>query len=275
MNVVKTGGAVMLAWIMAACGGGGGGAPAAAQAPVVVTPSAPPLSGSAGVFDVNYGQFSGIYTFLDNGQFYGLHFVSGGTLAGHPRGLLGAANSVSQLEHISWANFIDDAGMLGKQETDGQFGRSFSSTELSVKISGSMGVFTASTNVQRGYGDGSSKSLYGDPLPLATLAGTYKGIQRTVGLGQPLQNVGDFVLDAGGNFGSTVADCTYKGKLVPHGGSGIFDVEVQASGAHCNMSSTLKGIVTPLSYIDGVAKLAVQLDSADQSQSAVFIVTKS
>lgn len=276
MNVVKMGGAMMLAWAMVACGGGGGGAAVAAVQPPVMPGSQPPLSGSTGVFDVNYGQFSGIYTFLDNGEFYGVHFVGGGaTLAGHPRGVLGAANSVSHLEHISWANFIDDAHMVGKQEADGQFGRSFSTSELAVKIAGSMGTFSATTSVQRGYGDGSAKSLYGDPLPLATLAGTYKGIQRTVGLAQPLQNVGDFVLDAGGNFSTTVLDCTYKGKLVQHGSSGIFDVLAQVSGVHCNMNDTLKGIVTPLSYVGGVARLAVQLDSPDQTQSAVFIVTKS
>jgi hypothetical protein len=269
MDVLKTG--VMVAWslMLAACGGGGGAAPAQADGGTQL-----PATGVAGVFDIGYGPFSGIYTLLDNGEFYGMHFVNGTELAGHPHGTLSAANSVTHLDPIAWAIFANDPDMVGHQDSGASFGRSYG-TVLSVKISGPIGTYTAIANAQRGYGDGSARTLYNDALPLSALAGKYQGIMRTVGIGQQLQQVLDFRLDAGGNFSTTVVDCGYTGKLAQHASSGIFDVQVQVSGPRCRMNPALKGIVTPLSYINGVARLAVQLDSADNSQTAVFIVTRS
>src|SRR4051812_33910577 len=82
--------------VLAACGGGGAAtAPASVVLPQSQAGQAQAPIGTAGVFDVNYGQFSGTYTFLDNGEFYGLHFVSGTVLAGHPHGLLKKQDSLN------------------------------------------------------------------------------------------------------------------------------------------------------------------------------------
>lgn len=272
MDAVKTGVVAALALLLAGCGGGGAGAEPAQAAAGSGTQL--PAIGTAGVFDIGYGPFNGIYTMLDNGEFYGMHFVNGTELAGHPHGLLSAANSPANMDPIAWAIFANDPEMVGHQDSGARFGRSYG-TVLSVKISGPIGTYTAIANAQRGYGDGSSRTLYNDPLPLSTLAGKYQGVLRTVGIGQTMQEGFSLVLDAGGNFSTTVVDCTYQGRLVQHGASGIFDVQAQVSGARCRMNPALKGIVTPLSYVNGAVRLALQLDSADNSQTAVFIVFKS
>ena len=271
---MKISGLAAIAALMAsvpACGGGGSPAPAPAPAPAP-TPAA---VGTAGVYDVNYaGQFRGVYTLLDDGSFHGVHFVDGEGLAGHPHGLLTAGNSVGTPQPISWANFIDDAAQVGAQEPAGRFGRSFDASGLHVFTQGSMGSFTATATQQKQYGDGSSKTLYGDPIPMSTLAGTYSGILRTVGIATPEQQVDGFVIDAGGALGVTAAGCTFTGTLARHGATGIFDAPLQAGGAGCRLAAAMSGIVTPLSVVGGKPQLAVQLDSADNAQTAVFIVAK-
>ncbi|RZJ11521.1 MAG: YbhB/YbcL family Raf kinase inhibitor-like protein, partial [Rubrivivax sp.] len=227
-------------------------------------------------YEVNYGQFSGVYTFLDDGNFYGLHFVdSGATLAGHPHGKLTVANSATAQESIAWANFIDDAGKVGSQETTGLFGLSFSNTTgLSVSIHGSMGSFTAMAATQKPWSAGSASTLYANPLPLITIAGSYDGILRTVGINTPQQSVTNLAITADGSFSVTSADCTFTGKLLPHGTTGILDTAVTTSGASCKLNANLKGIVTPLSITSDVPQLGFQLNSADNTQTAVFVVKK-
>ena len=265
-----------LTFSLAACGGGGGGTSATTTLPVVVVPVITPSGnlGPAGVFAVNYGQFTGVYTFLDNGKFYGLHFVSGSTLAGHPHGLLTETNSTTHLEPISWANFIDDQAGVGAQEAGGLFGRTFSGSTLSVGITGSMGHFSATASTQKTYGDGSAKTLYNDPIPMSTIAGTYGGFIRSVGIDQTRQGASNFVIDAGGAFTVTAVACTFSGTMVQHGTTGVFDVVAQTSGAACRLSPALSGIVTPLSVINNAIQLGVQLNSADNSQTAVFIINR-
>jgi hypothetical protein len=253
---------------LVACGGGSGGTTTA-------PPSATATLGTAGIFDIQYGQFSGVYTFLDNGEFYGVHFVNGIGLAGHPHGTLTAANSTSAMEHISWANFIDDVNLVGAQESDGKFGRTFTSSLLNVHISGSMGSFSASASAQKTYGDGSNKTLYNDPLPMSVVAGTYKGLVRTVGINTPQQNVAGLTIDSLGNFTVTAVSCTFTGKLVQHGKTGVFDTQVTTSGADCHLSSTLKGVLVPMAVSANLPSLSFQLDSADNLQTAVFYVSKS
>ncbi len=272
---MKISGLAAVAALMATVAACGGGSSASAPAPTPV-PAPPPASvGTAGVFYVNYaGQFNGVYTFLDDGNFYGVHFVDGVGLAGHPHGLLSAANSVGAPQPISWANFIDDAGQVGAQEPAGKFGRTFDAAGLHVFIQGSMGSFSATATAQRPYGDGSSKTLYGDPIPMATLAGTYSGVLRTVGIDTREQPVAGLAIDAGGVVGVTVGACTFTGTLAPHGKTGIFDAPLQTSGSGCGLNAAMSGIVTPLSVIGGKPELAVQLDSADNAQTAVFVVTK-
>ena len=252
---------------LAACGGGGGAAPPIKQE------HGDPFA-TAGVFDVNYGQFRGTYTMLDNGQFYGMHFVGGSELAGHPHGLLTAANSITALEPIAWANFIDDALQVGQQESAGRFGRTFGSSDLKVAISGSMGSFSASTGAQKLYGDGSAKTLYGNPIALANLAGGYHGAVRTAGIAMPKETVAAFAIDAAGAVTASAVGCTFSGNMVQHGTTGIFDLQLAAAGAGCKLNPVLKGIVTPLSFVNGIAQLAVQVDSLDNGHSAVFIMTK-
>ena len=277
---------------VSACGGGGGSpaappppapaptpAPAPSPAPSPAPAPAPaptptgPL-GTAGIFNVNYaGQFTGVYTFLDNRQFSGVHFVVGEGLAGHPHGLLSATNSTSARDPIAWANFIDDLHQYGAQEPAGLFGRTFTSTALNVSIAGSMGSFSATTTAQAGYDDGTGRTLYGDPIPLSVAAGTYSGYMRSVGLGQTEQAVGGLTLDATGHWSATVAACTFTGTVVQHGATGVFDAQAATSGSGCGFVPALGGLMTPLAWNGGKPEWAIQLDSADNSQTAVFIVT--
>ncbi len=270
---------VMLALLftsgLVACGGGGS---SSAPAPVVVLPVPPvvPITpfATAGVYDVFYGQFHGTYTFLDNGEFYGLHFVNGSELAGHPRGLLSAANTVTNRESIAWANFIDDALQVGQQEAAGVFGRTFGASDLKVSITGSMGTFTASASTAKLYGDGSNKTLYGDPIALTALAGSYHGTIRTAGIAKPKEAIASFAIDATGNVTASAVACTFNGKMIQHGTTGIFDLQLAAAGVGCTLNPVLKGVVTPMSFVGGVAQLAVMVDSLDKMHSAVFMVTK-
>ena len=255
---------------LTACGGGGGGAATPAPISGIVPPAPVTPNTGAGVFDVNYGQFRGVYTFLDNGQFYGLHFVGTSELAGQPHGLLSASNSTVAREPIAWANFIDDVLQHGAQESSGSFGRTFGGNGVDVSIHGSMGTFSAGATGQKVQATGSSKTLYNDPMPLATLAGGYGGAMRSAGLDLPVQDVKGFTLGANGAFAVTSAGCDFSGTLSPHGSTGIFDVAVQVGGSACKLKNTLKGIVTPL----GLTTLALQLDTADDTQSAVFILNK-
>jgi hypothetical protein len=258
---------------LCACGGGSPAANPPPSPPAPVPAPTAPL-GTAGIFAVSYGQFTGVYTLLDNRQFSGVHFVTGAVLAGHPHGLLSATNTFSTPDPIAWANFIDDANQYGAQEPAGVFGRTFTSTALKLSITGSMGSFTAATTEQAGYGDGTGKTLYGDPIALSVAAGTYAGVMRSVGLGQPQQAVDGFTLDASGHWSATVASCTFAGTLVQHGTTGVYDAQAATSGSGCGFVPTLVGLVTPLAWHGGKPQWAVQLDSADNTQTAVFIVTK-
>lgn len=264
---------------LTACGGGGGStlSDPVAAVPVAVAPT-PPVGvpiGTAGVFEINYGQFKGVYTFLDDRSFYGIHLLSGGTLAGHPHGPLSAANSVATREPIGWANFIDDANMVGAQEPSGIFGRTFNPSSLEVSITGSMGTFKATATTQKAQFAGSAKTVYNDPIALGLLAGSYQGLVRTAGINQTQQNVTGFTIAATGAYTVKVVDCTFTGNLVQHGATGIFDTQVITSGANCKLNPALKGIVTPLSMpSNNLPQLAFQLNSADNAHTVVFIVTK-
>jgi hypothetical protein len=263
---------------LTACGGGGSSTTSdpVAAAPAVVTP--PPVAvpiGTAGVFDVNYGQFRGVYTFLDDNSFYGIHLVGGSTLAGHPHGTLSAANSVTARDPIGWANFIDDANEVGAQEPSGVFGRTFNPSSIDVSITGSMGTFKTTATTQKLQFAGSAKTLYNDPIALSVVAGSYQGIVRTAGINQKQQNVTGFTIDANGAYTVSVVDCIFTGTLVQHGATGIFDTQVKTSGANCKLNPALKGIVTPLSMpSNNLPQLAFQLNSVDNTHTAVFIVTK-
>jgi hypothetical protein len=254
--------------MLAACGSGGGDAAA-------TTNAAPASIGTAGVFDVNYGLFTGVYTMLDDGRFYGIHFVnSGSTLAGHPHGLLSSTNSTSSREPIAWANFVDDVDQVGAQEAAGVFGRTFVPSALNVSITGSMGSFTATSTQQKTWGGSDTHTLYGDAIPMATLAGAYSGFVRTVGISRGQQVIGSLQIGADGTLAITATGCDFAGTITPHGNTGVFDVHVLASGTDCSFTAALNGIVTPLSFIGNVPNLAIQLDTDDNVQTAVFVVTK-
>ena len=253
---------------LSACGGGSG----SDNAPPIKDPSQ--SIGTAGIFDIQYGQFSGIYTFLDNGEFYGLHFVGGAGVAGHPHGKLSASNSTASMERISWANFIDDEKMVGAQEMNGQFGRTFGPSSLNVRITGSMGTFSAIANSQKAYGDGSTKTLYKDALPMSVLAGTYTGVMRSVGIDKPKQSVSGLIIDANGSFTVSVASCAFSGKLVQYGVTGVFNTQVNTSGSECGIKAELKGVVVPTGVVANSHMLAFLLNTADNNQTVVFYVSK-
>lgn len=255
---------------LSACGGGGdsGGTPPPPPPP-------PPPIGTAGIFDVDYGQFTGVYTMLDDGRFYGMHFVSGGSvLAGHPHGPLSANNSTGSREHIAWANFIDDLHQTGRQEQAGVFGRTFHPSTLDVSITGSMGSFSATATRQKTWGSDDTHTLYNDPIPLASLAGNYSGIVRTVGIATPQQSVTGFALGADGHWSITAAGCHFEGTLAQYRSTGVYEAEATTSGDGCHFTGPLAGVLMPTSYANGVPRLGLQLDTADNAQTAVFLLNK-
>ena len=245
-------------------------APAATPPPVKES-AAPVAVGTAGVYDVDFGQFAGVYTLLDDGRFFGLHFL-GDTLAGQPHGQLSAANTALDKEPIAWANFVDDGRRVGTMEKAGVFGRTFTDSDLTAAISGSMGSFSAKATAQKAWAPGSVKTLYLDPI--GDVSGTYTGNLRTVGIEKQQEAVKDFVIN-GDSFTVEASGCSLEGTLTPYESTGIFTLTASTSGADCLLQPTLSGIVTPLSVVDGVPQLAFQLDSADATQAAVFIVTRS
>lgn len=178
------------------------------------------------------------------------------------------------MDSITWANFIDDANKVGRYESNPRFGRSFTSNSVNFKISGGFGTFTAQTTKQKKYGNSSSKSLYHDPIPLMTFAGSYTGIVRTAGIMKPITIPSEFTMDAEGNFTATAMDCTFNGTFTQHKDTGVFDVTAGVSGSICRLSSELRGIATPLSLINDKPAIAIQLNHTSNTETAVFIVTK-
>ena len=242
---------------------------ASPEGPAPAGSAAPQPVGTAGVYDVDFGAFTGIYTLLDDGRFYGLHFVGEG-LAGHPFGQLSDGDTALTPEPIAWANFIDDARKVGKMETEGVFGRRFADSEVKFVISGSMGRFADGAEGQRPWSPGSAESLYNDPID--SIAGTYGGFVRSAGLELPMEDVSDLVIDESGHFTVSALTCEIEGDLAQHGDTGVFDVVATASG--CDLQPNLDGIVLPISVVDGVPQLAFQLNTADATQSTVFIVSR-
>ncbi len=257
---------------LSACGGGSSKPAPTADAPSSDAPTADALE--AGIFDVNYGQFYGTYAFLKNGEFYGIHYVGNGILAGHPRGTLPAGNAVNNRTAIAWANFIDDGARLGAQELNPSFGRTFNTGNVEVSISGGFGLFSTSSGNQKPWISGSSSTLYFDPIPLATLAGNYDGIMRSVGIEEPIQDVTGLRFDAFGNFSTTVSNCTYTGSISQYGTTGVYNASATASGSECTMATTLTGLLMPISYENEMPEIALMLNSGDEEYTAVFVVNK-
>jgi hypothetical protein len=247
-------------------------APTATTSPEDPAPAAsvaPQPVGTAGVYDVDFAAFTGIYTLLDDGRFYGLHFVGQG-LAGHPFGQLSDGDTALTPEPIAWANFIDDARKVGAMETEGVFGRRFSDTEVKFVISGSMGRFADGAESQRPWYAGAAESLYNDPID--SIAGTYSGFVRSAGLELTMEDVTGLAIDDAGHFTVSALTCEIEGDLTQHGDTGVFDVVATASG--CGLQPAIEGIVVPLSVVDGVPQLAFELNTVDATQSVVFIVSR-
>lgn len=256
--------ALVLLFALAAC------APTAAK-PVAVESFPPQPVAAAGIYDVDFGQFTGVYALLDDGRFYGLHFL-GETLAGHPYGQLSDGDTATALEPIAWANFVDDGRQVGTMEAAGVFGRRFADGTVTAAITGSMGSFSAKAAAQKPWHDGSAQSLYGDPVD--SIAGEYSGVVRSVGLELKKEDVASLVVDDGGGFVVHALECDFAGTLTQYKNTGVFDVEAAASGAGCAAHAALHGLVVPL-WIDGAhARFAIELDSADATQSVVFIVER-
>ena len=257
---------------LAACGGGG----SASATPPSITSNGGTVTAAAsatGIYDVNYGQFRGTYALLDDGRFYGVHFVGGDTLAGHPYGTLTTSNSTTARDPISWANFIDDAQQLGAMEHDARFGRSVSQGTLQVEISSGMGDFSTSATAPKTWGDGSAKTLYQDAIPLGTLAGSYGAIMRSVGISQPQTAASAFSIDAAGNVSATAGSCNFAGKISQHGSTGVYELQWTASGTGCKFTAPLAGIVMPVSMADNKPSLMFMSHSADAKLTAVFRAT--
>lgn len=242
-----------------------------AAEPVADESFAPQPVGTAGIYDLDFGQFTGVYALLDDGRFYGLHFL-GDTLAGHPYGQLSEGDTATTPEPIAWANFVDDGRRLGTMEASGVFGRRFVDEQLTAAISGSMGSFSAKAGAQKPWHEGSAQSLYGDPVE--SVAGEFAGIVRSVGLELKKEDVTSFVIDDDGSFTVTAVQCEFAGSLTQYENTGLFEVEATAIGADCAVRGALRGVVVPLSVDGDHVQFAVELSTDDATQSVVFIVER-
>lgn len=251
-----------LSLCLTACGGG----TAVAAPPVPEAIATPPrAAGGVGVYDINYGRFMGVYTFLDNGDFYGLHIYydqNGPLILGHPYAHLASTNDLDHPTALTWANFVDDDYRVGMIDRQGALGREFAADGLHVHlISATVGDAAAVAQFQKMWTDGSSQSVYGNPIPTAQLAGAYAGYWRSAGLGERRRDLESFSIAPDGKVQGSSVGCTVQGQMRQHGNTGIFDAELQATGGPCGPGLALTGIVTPLAYAQGKATLAFQVHS--------------
>ncbi len=275
MQAIRTTAAAALSLALFACGGGGSPSSPSTTTATTTTTAAGGTASATGIYDVGYGQFRGIYALLDDGRFYGAHFVGNDVLAGHPYGKLSSANSINNKEPIAWANFIDDVEQVGRMESDPRFGRSASQGKLEVAISSGMGNFSATVTDAKTWGDGSGKTLYKDAIPLATLAGNYGAFMRSVGISEPRTPASAFVIDAAGNASATVGNCNFTGRISQYGATGVYELQWSISGAGCKFAAPQTGIVMPISMSGGKPVLIFMSHNADSSQTAVFRATHS
>ncbi len=258
--------AATMALALSACGGG---APAAGNAGSAGSGT---MAGSTtGIFDVGYGRFHGTYALLDDGRFFGVHFVAGDVLGGHPYGTLSKGNSLGAKDPITWVNFINDAQQVGSLESNAQFGRSLLEGGLRVEIrSDGLGELSTTAGPAKTWGDGSARTLYDDAIPLATLAGSYNATVRSYGISLPKADATAFGIDATGNINATATGCTFAGTIRQHGSTGIYDLEWTPGGEGCRFRMRQTGIVMPVSMAGGKPSLILMSNAGDGGQAAVF-----
>lgn len=233
----------------------------AAPATPPETPTPAPV-GTEGVYDFDFDQFTGVYVIVD-GEFWGLHFL-GDTLAGHPHGVLSDANTALNREPIGWANFVDDGRRVGTMESAGTLGRTFTDNDVTVAITGSMGSFSAKATQQKQYSDGSP--IFGTSR---SIDGGYAGAVRTVGIDHKQEPLSGATIE-GSRFTATAVGCSFDGTLTERGTTGLFAITVLTSGAECLLQPELGGIVVALDD----DSIAVELDTTDATQSAVFVLNR-
>jgi hypothetical protein len=266
--------------LLAGCGSGGDYSGTGTPAPSVKQPTTPQINTlqvrSAGIYDLRFGSFWGVYIFLDNGQFYGIHFVNPlqPALVGHPRGQLSSKNSNGTPEPIAWANFAGDSKGIGSQHANTLFGRTVGADLLEVTIDLFGRSAYATADHQKSYSSDPAKSLYADTLPFSALTGTYKGYMRTVGFEHMEESIPEVTIHADGTFSTVGAHCKFQGKMVRRGATAVFDAQAEASGDDCFGRGQMTGIVTPLDVKNGVAELAFLLNSLDQQRPAVLLATR-
>lgn len=267
MKTLGLAAAATIALALAACGGGGGTPPA-------TTAGNGGTGGAAmttGIFDVGYGRFHGTYALLDDGRYFGVHFVGGSVLGGHPYGTLSKTNSIASKDPITWVNFVNDARQVGTLETNALFGRSLIDGALRVAISSNgLGELSTTAGPAKPWGDGSTKTLYDDPIPLATLAGSYQATIRSYGIFLPQAEASAFDIDADGNVSATASGCTFSGTIKQHGRTGIYDLEWVPGGAGCKFVMRQSGIVMPVSMAGNKPSLIFMSNVGDGGQAAVF-----
>lgn len=252
--------------MLCSCGGGSSSSPQNTSVPNVSVATPPSL---VGIYDVDFGQFKGVYTFLEDGRFSAMHIANG--ILGHPYGTLAANSSIDDLKPITWVNYV--VVQFGHEELGAYFGRSLKDGVLSLKIgSAAMGALTATVKEQKTWGPNSSKTLYIDPIPFDSLAGNYLGDSVSMGANTEPQFVQDFVLDKQGSYRFSWASCSFQGILKQHGNTGVFDATVTPSGNNCKYKGILSGIAIPLSFVDNKAVLSFQLDSPDRLQSLALLI---
>lgn len=309
MNTRNFGHALLLSCLLAGCGGGSNSTPTPASTPTptptptstttttpppATTPPPPPATtpppppppsssglplpgigsttpyvGPQGIFSLPINQpgfDSSTIVILDTGEIYGMDFLNGAALSFYHGVASGTSTGIS-------SSMTDYGSVLGGP-VNVSLSATFTNPAFAATIGFSFGTYSASTPGQLMYTIGDTHSIYGNPIMLASLAGTYNGEFDSIGNSVRNTSVSGLLLSSNGTFTVTTANCTFAGTLSQHGSTGTFDAVAQVTGAGCALAGNMKGLMMPLAYSPRGTSLGFQLLSTDATMSALLYVSK-
>ena len=237
---------------------------------------------TGGIFDETGNGFHNFTTILENGEY----FAQENIVSGQWHGIIHGKYTGNDAAFTNAAEVIYDGYLNGGtgQRQDGGYGHgSYDGTTLHRTQNVSAAEVYQFVGTRMKYSSTDAKTLYDNPVPLASLAGTYSGnltsVQVKVGGAYPNKasgyNFAGLTIAADGTFSVAFPGCTYSGTLTPHGSKGVFDLTVTLP-AGCDSAGTMHGIVTPLAFNSSTkgATLLFQMLSADEQKSVYMNVLK-
>lgn len=231
--------------------------------------STTPYVGPTGVFDVPNQTFEPIVTLLDNGEVYGIDVIDG-RVAGFFHGPMSGTSSTVDSTNLTEYNALD--GGLRQPAT---LSVTYTTPAVTTKLTFPFGTFTGSARGQMTYAPDNSNTIYGSPVPLTMLAGSYHGELSTVGTKMAIySDAAGFTLQNDGHFAVAVNGCMFSGVIVSHAGKGVFDATATVSGADCLIAGDLKGIAVPTLISPTSTIVAFEMLSQDAYTSVVLYLNK-